>query len=361
MPMGTSLWLRAETKPHERRTALTPSSAAALVKAGFSVTVERSAQSCFAAQDYADVGCALAAPGSWPDAPDDAIIMGLKELPESSEPLHHRHIYFAHAYKEQAGWRDVLGRFVRGGGELFDIEFLVDENGRRVAAFGYWAGYAGAAVAVKVWCGQQLGREPLVPPLADYANRDVLVEELKQELGEAEAKAGRKPTVMVIGALGRSGSGAADLAKAIDLTVTEWDMAETAPGGPFREVLEHDIFINCVLVFSSIPPFVTKETIAADDRLLSVVCDVSCDPFGDYNPIPLYTECTTFEVPASRLRDGTPPLDLVAIDHLPSMLPKESSEDFSKLLLPTLLQLGEPEAGVWGRALDTFKDKTKGL
>ncbi len=359
--MGTGLWLRAETKPHERRTALTPKSAAALIDAGFSVTVERSDQSCFGAQDYADVGCVLAEPGGWMQAPADAIIMGLKELPESSEPLRHRHIYFAHAYKEQAGWRDVLGRFTRGGGELFDIEFLVDENGRRVAAFGYWAGFAGAAVAVKTWCGQQLGRDPVVPPLEDYADRDALIAELKGELNEAAAAAGRAPTAIVIGAKGRSGSGAADLAKALNLDVTEWDMAETAPGGPFSQVLEHDIFINCVLVFASIPPFLTNETVAEDGRWLSVVCDVSCDPFGDYNPVPLYTECTTFEDPASRLLDGPPPLDLVAIDHLPSMLPKESSEDFSNLLLPTLLQLTEPEAGVWGRALNTFRNKTEGL
>ena len=104
-----------------------------------------------------------------------------------------------------------------------------------------------------------------------------------------------------------------------------------------------------------------SETIAEDSRALSVVCDVSCDPFGDYNPVPLYSECTTFEDPALRLIEGAAPLDLVAIDHLPSMLPRESSEDFSNLLLPTLLQLGEPEAGVWGRALDVFNDKTKGL
>jgi hypothetical protein len=359
--MATRLWLRAETKPHERRTALTPASAAMLVDAGFAVTVERSNQSCFATEDYSAAGCRVAEPGTWVDAVDDAIIMGLKELPESERPLRHRHIYFAHAYKEQAGWQDVLGRFVRGGGELFDIEFLVDENGRRVAAFGYWAGFAGAAVAVKTWCGQQLGRDPAVPPLEDYASRDTLVTELRRELAEAKTAAGRAPTVIVIGALGHSGSGACDLAKALDLEVTGWDMAETAPGGPFAQVLQHDIFINCVLVFSSIPPFVTRETIAGDGRALTVVCDVSCDPFGDYNPVPLYTECTTFEDPAARLIDGMPPLDLVAIDHLPSMLPRESSEDFSDQLLATLLQLGEPERGVWGRALETFKDKSRGL
>lgn len=359
--MGTGIWLRAETKPHERRTALTPQSAAALVAAGFDVTVETSGQSCFPAGAYEGAGCALAAPGTWPDAPADAFVLGLKELPESDAPLRHRHIYFAHAYKEQAGWRDVLRRFTRGGGALYDLEFLVDGKGRRVAAFGYWAGFAGAAVAVKTWCGQQLGRDPVVPALADYANRDVLVAELQDELAGAVAAAARAPTVIVIGALGRSGSGACDLAKALGLDVAEWDMAETAAGGPFRAVLAHDIFINCVLVFSSIPPFVTQETVAAPDRALAVICDVSCDPFGDYNPVPLYTECTSFETPAERLLDGPPPLDLVAIDHLPSMLPKESSENFSQQLLPTLLQLDQPKEGVWGRALETFKDKSRGL
>ena len=33
-----------------------------------------------------------------------------------------------------------------GGGTLYDLEYLTDETGPpRVAAFGYWAGYAGAA------------------------------------------------------------------------------------------------------------------------------------------------------------------------------------------------------------------------
>lgn len=44
-------------------------------------------------------------------------------------------------------------RFVKGKtGKLFDLEFLTDVTGRRVAAFGYYAGFAGAAVAVDVWC-----------------------------------------------------------------------------------------------------------------------------------------------------------------------------------------------------------------
>lgn len=359
--MKTKIWLRAETKPQERRTALTPESAAALVDAGFEITVERSAQSCFTEDAYEQVGCALSETGSWTDAPDDAFVMGLKELPDTDTPLRHRHIYFAHAYKEQAGWQDVLRRFTRGGGALYDLEFLVDDDGRRVAAFGYWAGFAGAAVGVMTWCGQALGSQPVVAPLSDYPDRDALVADLKERLQEAARAAGRPPTVIVIGARGRSGSGAVDLARALGLEVSAWDMEETAKGGPFDEVLAHDIFVNCVLVFSAVPPFVTMEGVRAPGRTLSVVSDVSCDPYGDYNPVPLYAECTSFEHPALRVLDGDPPLDLVAIDHLPSMLPKESSEDFSKQLLPTLLQLGAPDKGVWGRALDVFKEKSRGL
>jgi saccharopine dehydrogenase (NAD+, L-lysine-forming) len=70
------------------------------------------------------------------------IILGLKELDPEEFPLKHTHVQFAHCYKSQAGWEDVLGRFSRGGGTLLDLEFLVDDKGRRVAAFGFHAGFA---------------------------------------------------------------------------------------------------------------------------------------------------------------------------------------------------------------------------
>ena len=36
---------------------------------------------------------------SWPNAPKDAFILGIKELPLSAAPIANSHIYFAHAYK----------------------------------------------------------------------------------------------------------------------------------------------------------------------------------------------------------------------------------------------------------------------
>jgi len=55
-----------------------------------------------------------------------------------------------------------------------------------------------------------------------------------------------------------------------------------------------------------------------------------------------------------RVHDA-PPLDVTAIDNLPSMLPVESSEDYAAQLLPSLLTLGNLDSDVWARAEATFR------
>jgi saccharopine dehydrogenase (NAD+, L-lysine-forming) len=95
-------------------------------------------------------GATLIEEGAYKSAPKDRIIIGLKELPEDEFPLEHTFVHFAHCYKQQGGWEKVLARFPRGGGTLYDLEFLQDTTGRRVAAFGYHAGFVGAALAIKV-------------------------------------------------------------------------------------------------------------------------------------------------------------------------------------------------------------------
>jgi len=350
------IWLRAETKPDEQRTALSPKCAKILIDAGFKVTVEFSSQNIFHQDLYQQINAELVPSGSWLNAPKGAIILGLKELPEDVFPLIHQHIYFAHAYKEQAGWQELLSRFKIGGGELFDLEYLVDEQQRRIAAFGYWAGFSGAALAVLAWANQQ---QQITPPLADISSyKDK--QHLLNDLAEAINKLASKPQLLVIGAKGRSGSGAVDLAKALSLDVLAWDLAETQKGGPFEQINQVDIFINCVLINQELPPFITKKMLRKEKRKLSVIDDVSCDPYGSYNPLPIYQQCTTFKVPCLRI-DENNILDLIAIDHLPSLLPKESSEDYGEQLLTHLLSLGDKSQGVWPSALALFEKKIENL
>ncbi|KAF5576298.1 saccharopine dehydrogenase, partial [Fusarium pseudoanthophilum] len=310
--------LRSETKPLERRS---PS----LLDAGYVVRVEESQDRIYNIDEFRAVGAEIVPTGSWVNAPKGDIILGLKEIEADGTPLPHTYIHFAHVYKKQTGWATELSRFSNAGGLLYDLEFLTDDDGRRVAAFGYWAGFAGTALALLSWAHQLLN--PGVPqgpvPIVDSAS--ALTELVKGKVDAARsANHGALPRLIVIGALGRCGKGAIAAAEAIGVSdILKWDIAETSKGGPFPEVASSDIFVNCVYLGSNkIPPFTTFEALSAPDRRLRVICDVSCDPNSENNPIPVYSSYSSFEnptVPASEHING-PELRIIAIDHLPTMV-----------------------------------------
>lgn len=356
----TTLHLRTETKPLEHRSALTPTTAKALLDAGFRVLVERSPPRIFDDAEFEAVGCELVPEHSWKQAPKNHIIIGLKELEEESFPLPNEYIHFAHCYKNQAGWQDVLSRFPRGHGTLYDLEFLQDSNGRRVAAFGFHAGFAGAALGVQDWVSRQLSGKPL-GTVEPYPNEGALVSDISGQL----KKAGGKPRVLIIGALGRCGSGAVSCLLKLGIpeeNIIKWDINETKKGGPFNEIAEADIFVNCIYLSQKIPPFVTLEQLSKPSRNLRVVVDVSADTTNPNNPIPIYTVATTFTEPTVPVDVPGKSLDVISIDHLPTLLPRESSEAFSRDLLPYLFQLPyRGKAGIWVRAKDLYLHHVKRL
>ena len=198
---GTTLHLRSETKPFEKRSALTPTTVKTLQDAGYVVKVERSPERIFEDQEFEAVGARLVPEGSWPDAPKDHIIVGLKELPENETfPLKHTHVQFAHCYKGQGGWDTVLGRFPRGGGTLLDLEFLTDTTGRRVAAFGYHAGFAGAALAVEAWSWQVVhGSTKPMEGVRPFENEEKLLSHIRICLKRGQEASKKTPRTMVMG------------------------------------------------------------------------------------------------------------------------------------------------------------------
>ncbi|WP_433261026.1 saccharopine dehydrogenase [Actinosynnema sp. CS-041913] len=337
--MKIHVWIRGETRTTEQRAPIVPDDARALVAAGCAVTVEDSPQRVFPIEDYAEAGCRIVTAGSWVDAPPDTFVIGLKELPDQPAALAHRHVFFGHVYKGQPGAEQLLRRFTAGGGTLLDLEYLVDEHGRRLAAFGFWAGYLGAALAVLHHGGL------LSPPLRPMS-RDGLDEALRQVSG------GDLPEVLVVGALGRSGRGARAALEVAGIAPTCWDLAET------RELdraalLGHDVLVNAALSTGPAEPLLRPADLADPARRLSVVGDVSCDVGGPYNLLPVYDHTTSWEHPVRRLGTGSPPLDVIAIDNLPSLLAVEASVDFSRDLLPHLLTLGT-DAPQWRQCAGFF-------
>ena len=337
------LWMRHETRSTERRAPLVPSDAARLVADGVRVTVEESPQRVFDVEAYRVGGCEVAPAGSWPQAPDDAHVLGIKELPDEPRALRHTHIFFGHAYKGQEGAQDLLRRFTEGGGELLDLEYLT-VDGRRVIAFGFWAGYVGAALGVLAARGALTG--PLAP-----MEREELDERVRSS-GSGDLRG------LVIGALGRSGRGATEALAVAGVATTPWDVAETAELD--RSALRgHDLLVNCVLSREPRPPFVGPEDAADPDRALRVVADVTCDVTSQYNLVPVNTSVTTWEEPTRRVADD-PPLDVVAIDNLPSLLPREASTAFSADLVPLVDRLAG-RRGPWQAARAAYDEALAGL
>jgi saccharopine dehydrogenase (NAD+, L-lysine-forming) len=353
MPTSSSLsphvWVRHETRSTERRAPVVPADVRRLVASGLRVTVEESPQRAFDIEEYAEAGASVAATGSWVDAPEDAWVLGIKELPDSPDELHHRHIYFAHSFKGQSDAVATLTRFEQGRGQLFDIADLTDDHGRRVVAFGYWAGYVGAALGVLELAGAL--DTPLAP--TDQPTLDAQVRATGLDPVETLA--------VVTGARGRSGRGAVDALAVAGLAPMRWDRSESRTRD-VSHLLGHDLLVNCVLTTVPATPFVTTDDLDRRRRL-RLLADVTCDVTSDTNMLPVNTAITSWEAPVRRVtgREGGW-MDVIAVDNLPSLLPREASVTFSADLTPHLLGLGDhPPVGPWAAAAKAYDDAVSRL
>lgn len=201
-----------------------------------------------------------------------------------------------------------------------------------------------------------------MPSISSYPNEEDLITDVKTALSKGINVSGQMPRVIIIGALGRCGSGAVTLCLQAGIPsekLLQWDIAETMKGGPFPEIVQSDIFINCIYLTSKIPNFIDYQSLNNPDRKLSVICDVSADTTNPFNPIPVYNEATTFTKPTVPVKvENEPCLSVISIDHLPSLLPREASEAFSQDLLPSLSLLPNRKAApVWVRAENLFHEK----
>mmetsp|Transcript_8451 Transcript_8451/g.15444 ORF Transcript_8451/g.15444 Transcript_8451/m.15444 type:complete len:389 (-) Transcript_8451:979-2145(-) len=381
MATGNSykIWLRHETKAKEQRVTLTPAGCAKLIEKGYSVTVEKSPTRIIPDAEYEKVdGVVMAETNAWRGLPHDdkLLIVGLKELgtPEEHEGILsaadgsvvNRHTYFAHVYKGQDGWEQVLEAYKKGNdrGLLYDYEYLWNQNKHNVgAAMSPFAGFVGSAQGIRAWCWQMLHEGDSALPQITPSTKAKIVEDLKGQLKEVAEKYPDQspPKVMVMGALGRCGTGARECAHSCGLETIDWDMEETKAGGPFPQILDADIFVNCILLQGKMPPFLTKEMIdgANGSRKLRVISDVSCDPTSEFNPIPVYDHITSWEKPTLRVRDGPVPLDVISVDNLPSVLAEEASYAFGDVLLPLLLEY--PESSCWEDSAKIYRENIEKL
>lgn len=370
-----TILLRDEVKEHEQRTPLLPKQVQTLINSGYKVLVESSLNRIYPDSAYKEYGATIIPNHSYWDknyTTDSTIVLGLKELPTEGTILKNisgknivvpnsisgTHIYFAHSYKYQSGWDTTLKRYNKGNGNLLDLEYLVNDDLQRIAAFGTSAGYAGMALGLLTWIKQveevreslnSNASDKIIPfdnsPIHPYSSKSELVNEIQTELKRLNVQ----PRISVVGPYGRCGTGTLECIKDIFgndyKNIILWDKSDTDPSrAPFRGMIESDILINDIFAAGDMEPFFTLDYVQNYDsskRKLGVFVDVSCDITSKKKAFPLNDSLTSFDEPRRRILSdaGNLPLDIIAIDNLPTLLPSLSSSKYSEDLLPYILAL----------------------
>jgi saccharopine dehydrogenase (NAD+, L-lysine-forming) len=321
---GKKIFIRKETHLREYRTPLVPNDVKRLLQAGFSVYVQSSTERIYKDNEYEMAGAILTTDEWHAYNYQDALILGIKEL-DHLEKLHqHTHAYFSHSFKGQTGSKKTLRAFSESQSKLYDFEYFTSEDGKRLLSFGWYAGVTGAILGLQ----KELTR---LQPWSSMENMLASVEP-----GSKQKK------IAVIGWQGRCGSGVCDTLEKLQIPYTRFGReADTS------KFCEYDVLYNCILLDTSYEK-IWFSPLSPKPEYPILIVDISCDYSKSNNPIAVYNAATTWEQPTIYPVEN---LGIIAIENMPSLIPKESSDHFSGILTRFLLDTTD---SVWDRALQIF-------
>ena len=133
--------LREGKIPIDRRVPLPPAHAVRVLKRfpDVELVVQQSNIRCYADQDYENEGIRVTE-----SLEECDIVFGVKEVPVDALMVDKTYFFFSHTIKKQPHNRELLQQVLRRNITLVDYETLTDKQGKRLIAFGRWAGIVGA-------------------------------------------------------------------------------------------------------------------------------------------------------------------------------------------------------------------------
>lgn len=312
--------IRREFKTNEFRTPLIPRDCKKCIESGIMVYVEKSAQRCIPDDEYKEKGCIIIEDFTELNiSRNNTIVIGLKELDYSNPKLlPWCHLYFTHIFKNQEGSEEIIEKLLSSKAIVYDYEYFINKKEKRVIAFGYWAGFIGTAIGLIHYYYKSINK--VINSLSPYKDASILFEEV-----EYFKHFFRKINIGIIGVNGRSGRGSRFLLERLGISNIH-GYSRASDKEPLKQ---HNIIINCIKLSPEDDNiFISDETLHKFEKL-AVIVDVSCDINAKNNPIRLNYKSTTFEEPVYKINDK---VDIIAIDNLPSLLPNDSSDEFSAKL-----------------------------
>ncbi|NSW94694.1 MAG: alanine dehydrogenase [Bacteroidales bacterium] len=360
--------IRETKNPPDRRVPLTPRQILRLQEMfpSSSFIVQPSPFRCYSDEEYKEAGIRV-----YEDLTECNILLGIKEVNRSTFIAGKTYLFFAHVGKKQKSNREMFRTMAEKGITLIDYEYLTNEKGERVVAFGHWAGIVGAYNGLRV-----LGiKKSLFDLKPASQSRDY--NELLQNIKNVSLPSGLK--ILVTGT-GRVAGGIMEILEKCDIKKVSpheylsgtFNIPVVCQIGPeyyvrhkkgkefvFSHFIENpgeyesaffpfaeatDVLMTGHYWDPASPKFLTIEDMKKDTFRISVIADISCDvngplpstvrpstisePFYDFNPV-LERE----EPPFSRPENIT----VMAVDNLPGELPRDASVDFGNQLMQTIL------------------------
>ncbi len=401
--MAGSIAVRRETKsPWEKRSPVTPDLARKLVtQSNLEILVQPSARRVFHDKEYVRAGATMSE-----NLSETPVVVGVKEVPPELLTPGTTYVFFSHVIKGQPYNMPMLQKMLDLGCTLIDYEKICDESGRRLIFFGRFAGLAG--MIDTLWAlGRRLETEGFTTPLAEIepAHTYDSLHEAKlaiRAVGERIASDGLPtellPMTFGIAGYGNVASGVREIlaelpTRDIDPADLESTLTDPSPrciyqttfreehlveprssGGAFdlQDYYDHPegylpsfeqylpyltVLMNCTYWDERYPRLVTKEQLrtlfaTGSEPRLKVIGDLGCDVEG---AIECTLKCTEPSDPVYVYQPQTGTIEsgvegngpvVLAVDILPTELPREASEEFSEALAHFLPALARADFNV---------------
>lgn len=359
--------IREGKVPPDTRVPLNPQQCAYLrAEYGLNVVVQPSPIRIFKDEEYEALGVPLVE-----YIGDCDLLLGVKEVPIDQIIPGKTYSFFSHTHKKQVYNRPLLKAMLDMHVHLIDYEVLTDNFGRRVIAFGYFAGVVGAHNGF--WTYAQRTKAftlPRMRDLYDYAAAKAVYNELELP-----------PLKIILTGTGRVATGAAQVLNDMNIRqvsagdflkqdydepvytqLLSRDYLKHRDGDPFDKLhfYQHpeqyesffapfaakaDLFINGIYWDNRAPAFFTPEEMTSDDFNIQVIADITCD-IAPVSSIPSTLRASTIADPVFGYdpltgKEATPyqpgVIDMMTIDNLPSELPRDASTAFGKMYIDQVL------------------------
>ncbi len=370
--------------PADSRVVLSPGQAAEVQKKfpGVQVVCQSSEIRCFTDEQYREQGIEVVK-----DISDCEVLLGVKEVPIPELIPGKTYFFFSHTIKKQSYNRELLRNILEKNIRLVDYERLTEPNGERVVAFGRFAGIVGAYNGLYTF-GKKYKLYDIRRAKDCYD-----MEDLKKEY----AKIQLPPIKIAVTGAGRVAQGAMEVLDGVgirkvtpsvyleqdfqepvytQLDVTDYNRKKGGVDFSQQEFFEHpeyfepgfepytqvtDLFIAGAFWDHRAPVLFYREDMMQEGFKIKVIADITCDIEGS---IPSTKQPSTIDDPVydynpwndqvAEAYDSDKNVSVMAIDNLPSELPRDASRSFGDSLMKYVFpQLFGEDDGTIARATIT--------